>query len=126
MALSGDWWSDYRRALRAYEALLPSALRELPALAGTLWRDANRAEQESRNLEAELASRDRRLAELTEQAGRIETELAARDRHLAQLGDHAGISKPNWRRVTAIWRNWATTLGISKPNWRRVTAIWRN
>ncbi len=89
MAIAGDWWSDYRRALRAYEALLPPALRELPALAGMLWRDANRAEQESRNLEAQLAARDRRLVELTEHAGRVETELAARDRHLAQLGDHA-------------------------------------
>ncbi len=89
MAIAGDWWSDYRRALRAYEALLPPALRELPALAGMLWRDANRAEQESRNLEAELGSRNRRLAELTEHAGRVETELAARDRHLAELGDHA-------------------------------------
>jgi glycosyltransferase involved in cell wall biosynthesis len=36
MSRAGNWWSDYRRALRSYEAVLPPTLRELPALAGVL------------------------------------------------------------------------------------------
>jgi GT2 family glycosyltransferase len=44
MARAGNWWKDYRRALRAYEALLPPALRELPALAGMLKRRVDELE----------------------------------------------------------------------------------
>ncbi len=88
MAQTGDWWADYRLALRAYEAVLPPALRELPALAGALWRQANETENKTRNLEAELASRDHYLVELRDQARHLETELAVRDRYLAELGEH--------------------------------------
>ena len=77
MARSGNWWSDYRRALRAYETVMPPALRELPALAGVLRRHGNEAEERSQRLTAELAQRGAEAERLAAVVGETRTELAA-------------------------------------------------
>jgi glycosyltransferase involved in cell wall biosynthesis len=89
MALGGDWWSDYRRALRAYEAVLPPALHELPALAGAMWREDIATEAQLRQLEAELAAREHSLAGANDHARQLEAELASREHSLAEAHDQA-------------------------------------
>lgn len=57
MSRAGNWWLDYRRALRPYEAVLPASLRELPALAGMLKRRVGELEP----LEAEVSGLNEQL-----------------------------------------------------------------
>lgn len=84
MARTGDWWVDYRRALRPYEALMPSSLQELPALAGVLWREVNRLTH-SRQVDAEAMAELVRQHEATQnealqiaqKAARAEADLRA-------------------------------------------------
>ena len=89
MARAGNWWSDYRRALRAYETVIPPALRELPALAGAIRRQANEAAERTQSLTAELAQRGAEADRLAAVLGDVRTELAAvgaeRDEKQAEL-----------------------------------------
>jgi len=78
MARSGNPWRDYRRALRPYEATLPSPLRELPALAGVLSR---RLTQTQLSYESEARGRE----EAAEAAARLQVEMAERDSLISQL-----------------------------------------
>lgn len=96
MSHSGNWWHDYRRALRPYEACLPLTLRELPALAGLLSR-RNDA------LDSRQAESDRKLAEIEAELGRSTQQVAMLDHQLANAeakataGEEA-IAKANLER----------------------------
>jgi hypothetical protein len=98
MSRTGDWWSDYRRALRSYEAALPAALRELPALAGILMRrmyDLEPFESETiylrqtlRKFQASLAHAEGLLAHTQEQLAQTQDQLAQTQEHLVGTQGH--------------------------------------
>jgi GT2 family glycosyltransferase len=95
MARAGNWWSNYRRALRAYEALLPVALRELPALAGVLWRRVTALEpfeSEAAHLRSQVdklrvltAETNEQLARASDDARRFASQFANAEAALVRL-----------------------------------------
>jgi len=78
MARAGNWWRDYRRALRAYEEVMPAGLRELPMLAGMLMRRV-------RELEPQKAAADERCAAFGLEIEELRVALSERSESYAQL-----------------------------------------
>jgi O-antigen biosynthesis protein len=89
MSRAGDWWSDHRRALRPYEAVLPPVLRELPALTSALKQRVAELEpfepaafnlrEQVDQLRVLLMTAESRLAEMQGQLVRVQQEA---DSHL--------------------------------------------
>jgi len=96
MARSGNQWNDYRRALRAYETVLPPALRELPALAGVLRRRESEAEVEANQLCEDLRATRNSLMAIEGQVQNLtraamEREASPMAERLLAHGSRAGL-----------------------------------
>ena len=86
MSRSGNWWHDYRRALRPYETCLPLALRELPALAGLL-------SKRNDTLRSRQTESDCKLAEIGAALERSEQQGAMLNHRLANAEAKATASE---------------------------------
>ena len=105
MSRAGDAWADYRRALRAYEALLPASMGELPAFAGAVWRRLAEIEP----LIGENAALRTALNQLGDYVQRSETEKAHMQTRIALYEEALDrlrrefVSSSSWR-LTAPMR----------------------
>lgn len=101
MSRTADWWRDYRRAIRPYESVLPSSLRQLPALAGMLKRrvgelepleaEVNGLREQLRQAQEHITSLGHQMHQANADALIRDQEIAKSQRGLQQAQDHIAI-----------------------------------
>ena len=109
MSRTGDWWRDYRRAIRPYEAVLPPSLHELPALAGMLKRRVGELEPlevEVNGLSEQLRQAQDHIASLGLQLHQANADALVRDQEIArsQHGLQAAQQSITLLHASTSWR----------------------
>jgi len=118
MSRAGDAWSDYRRALRAYEAVLPPALCELPALAGALRLRQMKLEplaEECLELREAVKDYEARISSLHGEISTLHGEISTLQREIGSLQGELGAAIraiETQRRVFETSGSWRVTAPL--------------